>query len=342
VKQTLAVETIGLTKSYRQKAFFSRRASPEEEKRAVDSLSLQIEPGEIFGLLGRNGAGKTSLIKMLCTLLLPSGGTARVNGFDIVKEEAQVRKSVGLVNSDERSFYWRLSGRQNLTFFATLYGENGKEVGRRVDELLDLLDLKEGAERAFNTYSTGMKQRMAIARGLLGRPKIIFMDEPTKGLDPIAGQGLRKLVRERVVENLSSTVILTTHFLQEVEELCGRVAIMDRGKIIASGQISELKRSIQNCQRYFLKLRELTESDLAALRKIEGVLEAYVLSRNEEGVEVRIDFLEENILSEILAFLLQSGGKILSCTRQEISLEEVFCSHFQKPAEKTAQEGALC
>lgn len=337
----LAVETIELTKSYREQSFFSR-PSAIKEKKAVDRLSLRIEAGEIFGLLGRNGAGKTSLIKMLCTLLLPTAGTARVNGFDIVNDEKEVRRSVGLVNSDERSFYWRLTGRQNLTFFSTLYGDTGREIGRRVDELLELLDLNEAADRPFNTYSTGMKQRMAIARGLLGRPKIIFMDEPTKGLDPIAGQGLRKLIRERVVENLSSTVILTTHFLQEVEELCGRVAIMDSGKIIASGQISELKRSIQQCQRYFLKVKELAESDLVSLRKIEGVLEGKFLSRNEEGAELQIDFLEESILSEILTFILQSGGKILTCTSQEVSLEEVFCSHFQKPAEKIDREGALC
>src|SRR3569832_81661 len=267
---------------------------------------------------------------MLCTLLLPTAGTARVNGFDIVNDEKEVRRSVGLVNSDERSFYWRLTGRQNLTFFSSLYGDTGREIGRRVDELLELLDLNEAADRPFNTYSTGMKQRMAIARGLLGRPKIIFMDEPTKGLDPIAGQGLRKLIRERVVENLSSTVILTTHFLQEVEELCGRVAIMDSGKIIASGQISELKRSIQQCQRYFLKVKELAESDLVSLRKIEGVLEGRFLSRNEEGAELQIDFLEEKNKSEILTFILQSGGRILTCTSQEVSLEEVFCSHFQK------------
>lgn len=339
----LAVETIELTKNYRPTGLFSRGPrSQKEEKQAVDHLSLRIEQGEIFGLLGRNGAGKTTLIKMLCTLVLPSSGTGRVNGYDIVKEEADVRKSVGLVNSDERSFYWRLTGRQNLTFFATLYEGSRKEISRRVDELLELLDLKETADRPFNTYSTGTKQRMAIARGLLGRPKIIFMDEPTKGLDPIAGQGLRKLVRERVVENLSSTVILTTHFLQEVEELCGRVAIMDRGKVIASGEISELKRSIQNCQRYFFKVRDLAETDLAALRKIDGVLEGTFLSKSEEGSELQVDFLEENILSEILALILQSGGKILSCSKQEVSLEEVFCSHFQKPAEKIAQEGALC
>jgi ABC-2 type transport system ATP-binding protein len=212
----------------------------------VDSVDLSVRKGEVFGILGPNGAGKTTLIKILCTLILPTGGEARVNGFDVEKESGRVRESIGLVTTDERSFYWRLTGRQNLEFFASLHNFYSDDARDMVDELLGVVDLKYAADERFLNYSAGMKQRMAIARGLLNDPAVLFMDEPTRSLDPGAAQGLRDFINEEIVRERGKTIFISTHNLEEAETLCDRVAIFDDGKIKVVGSPEELKENLGN------------------------------------------------------------------------------------------------
>ena len=210
----------------------------------MDGVDLSIRKGEVFGILGPNGAGKTTLIKILCTLILPTGGEARVNSFDVEKESGRVRESIGLVTTDERSFYWRLTGRQNLEFFASLHNFYSDDARDMVEELLGVVDLKYAADERFLNYSAGMKQRMAIARGLLNDPAVLFMDEPTRSLDPGAAQGLRGFIKGEIVKERGKTIFISTHNLAEAEELCDRVAIFDDGKIKVIGSPADLKASL--------------------------------------------------------------------------------------------------
>jgi ABC-2 type transport system ATP-binding protein len=223
---------------------YFRRRPALEGITPVDGVDLSVRKGEVFGILGPNGAGKTTLIKILCTLILPTGGEARVDGFDVVKESGRVRESIGLVTTDERSFYWRLTGRQNLEFFASLHNFYSDDARDMVDELLGVVDLKFAADERFLNYSAGMKQRMAIARGLLNEPAVLFMDEPTRSLDPGAAQGLRNFIKDEIVRERGKTIFISTHNLEEAEHLCDRVAIFDDGKIKVVGSPNDLKADL--------------------------------------------------------------------------------------------------
>jgi len=221
-----------------------RNAGQKEVLTTLIDVNIRVGKGEVLGLLGPNGAGKSTLIKILCTLILPSEGDAYVNGYDVVKEGQKARASIGFVTTDERSFYWRLSGRENLQFFATLYNLPQSDVKARVEELLEVVHLKKRADEPFLSYSAGMKQSMAIARGLLNDPAVLFMDEPTRSLDPGAAKGLRQFIKEHIVEEKGKTVFISTHQLDEAEELCDRVAILDEGRIKADASPADLKSSL--------------------------------------------------------------------------------------------------
>jgi ABC-2 type transport system ATP-binding protein len=242
-----AVETQELTKRFvLDRGFLDviRNTGKREVLTTLDGVNIKVREGEVLGLLGPNGAGKSTLIKILCTLILPTEGNAYVNGYDVVKEGQKARSSLGFVTTDERSFYWRLSGRENLQFFATLHNLPHTQVKPRVDELLDVVLLKHRADEPFLNYSAGMKQRMAIARGLLNDPMILFMDEPTRSLDPGAAKNLRDFIKGHIVGERGKTVFISTHQLDEAEQLCDQVAILDGGRIKVQGSPSELKRSL--------------------------------------------------------------------------------------------------
>jgi ABC-2 type transport system ATP-binding protein len=216
MKHTSAIETAGLTKKYGKIL-------------ALDRLNLTIEYGEIFGLLGPNGAGKTTAISMLCTINSPSSGTAFVNGFDIVKQPDKVRRSIGIVFQDP-SIDDRLTGRENMQLHATLYDIPGPIARKRITDLLELVGLYDRADSPMKTYSGGMRRRLELARGLLHSPKVLFLDEPTLGLDPQTRQNLWAHIEE-LARQEKITVILTTHYMEEAERLCSRVGIIDYGKI---------------------------------------------------------------------------------------------------------------
>lgn len=203
---------------------------------ALRNINLKVKQGELFGLLGTNGAGKTTLLKILCTLVLPSSGSALVQGLNVKKEDKKVKRLIGYVISDERSFYWRLTGKQNLLFFAQL-----NNIPReKIDYLLESVGLSElDANKWFKDYSTGMRKKLAIARGLLTDPEILIMDEPANGLDPLAAMRLQSLIREQLVEKQHKTVIMATHDLQQVEAICDRIAILHKGELKASGKVGD-------------------------------------------------------------------------------------------------------
>ncbi len=209
---------------------------------AVDNVDLSVDQGEVFGLLGPNGAGKTTLISMLCTILKPSSGTAKVNGFDINRQAGQVRKSIGIVFQDQ-SLDDRLTGKENLEMHARLYGLKSDVAKKRIDEVLDLVELKDRANDLVRAYSGGMRRRLEIARGLIHYPRVLFLDEPTLGLDPQTREHIWNYIKE-LAKNEKITIILTTHYMEEAELLCDRIAIIDHGKIIALGSPQELKKRV--------------------------------------------------------------------------------------------------
>ncbi|MFC1658031.1 ABC transporter ATP-binding protein [Candidatus Omnitrophota bacterium] len=245
-----AIETVNLTKIFPQSNNLSQLLLNSLQKArinpAIHNVNLQISKGEIFGLVGPNGAGKTTLIKILSCLILPSRGTARVAGYDILRDENGVKNSIGMVSGEERSFYWRLTGRQNLEFFASLYNLSRSYSKSRIEELVDFLEIKEPDKR-FQEYSTGIKQRLAIARSLLNNPEILFMDEPTKSLDPGCAQKLRTLIKDKLARQRNTTIVFATHNLEETEYLSDRLALMDKGEIKASGRMAEIKGEITAC-----------------------------------------------------------------------------------------------
>jgi ABC-2 type transport system ATP-binding protein len=321
------VETFSLTKRFSKARNYRAllRLRRQEDLTAVDSVTLQVREGELFGLLGPNGAGKTTLVKMLCTLILPSEGRACVCGQDVVANAAAVKPLVGLVDCQERSFFWRLSGRQNLQFFAALYGLRGAEADERIAELVALVGLSEHVDRRFMGYSTGMRQKLGVARGLLAHPRVIFMDEPTRSLDPVITRDLRIFIRETLVERLGRTVVLVTHRLEEAEELCDRVAIMNHGRIIACGPVAEIKRRIPARQKVHLHVRHLPSRALDGLRATPGVVQCRWATGNPNGLDLELVLADEKeTMPLVMRHIVFHGGDVQHCQAQGLSLEEAF------------------
>src|SRR5437764_14887770 len=226
-----AIEAANLRRTYKTHTGTVRRRAKEIE--AVRGISFAVEPGELFGLLGPNGAGKTTTIKMLITLLIPTAGTARVLGYDVVESPREVRRRIGYVFGGERGVYERLSGYDNLRYFAELYGVPARMQKRRIEELLELVGLTGREQERAEGYSRGMKQRLHVARGLLHDPPVLFLDEPTIGLDPGGARDLRSTIAELTAAG--KTVLMTTHYMFEADSLCDRIAVISRGEIVAEG-----------------------------------------------------------------------------------------------------------
>lgn len=305
---------------------------------AVDNVDLELRQGETFGLVGPNGAGKTTLIKMLTTLLTPTEGRVTIGGLDIVRDAFEVRSSVGLVTSNERSFYWRLTARQNLEFFASLYNLPQREVRSWIDELFELLKLEDRADDRFDSYSTGMKQRLAFARGLLCKPKFLFMDEPTKGVDPVSRADLDSILRERIIERWRPTVLITSHDLGEIERLCDRVAVMNHGRFMASGTVEELRAQAGAMDSFKLRVRGLTAEQLQALAAASGALPGAQVQESERAVELRVQFPQgAEDFPRLVKGIVELGGDVLTCTLVQQSFDDVFQSLVRNEAKRVAE-----
>ncbi|MBU4311842.1 MAG: ABC transporter ATP-binding protein [Candidatus Omnitrophica bacterium] len=213
-----------------------------KRKIVLNGVSLKVKNNELFCLVGPNGAGKTTLIKILCTLILPTSGSAVVNGHDVTDMDKKVRESIGFISGDERSFFWRLSCLENLRFFAVLYNIPSSRIDEEIKRVIDITGLDEAGKR-FQECSTGTKQRLGIARSLLREPEVLFMDEPTRSLDPLIAANFRKFIKEELVKKHKKTVFFTTHNLNEAEVMAGRLAILDKGKIKAVGTLEELRQT---------------------------------------------------------------------------------------------------
>lgn len=287
---------------------------------AVDHVSFDVKKGEIFGFLGPNGAGKTTTIRMLCTLTRPTEGTATVAGLDIIKNDNQVREHIGLV-SEKMIMYDRLTAYENLKLFAKLYNLPKEQMNIKIDELLKLVHMEKWHDTQIGTYSTGMKQRINVIRALLNEPSILFLDEPTLGLDPQSTAEIREFIHKINTEN-RTTIILTTHMMVEADMLCDRVGIIDKGKIVALDTPENLKKMISDTENLVteMDIPNLANSMVENLQACECVKAISRLSATKIKVQGNGDDAFDTILDTIRA----NGGKISSVKKLEPTLEDVF------------------
>ena len=287
---------------------------------AVKGISFDVGHGELFGLVGPNGAGKTTTIKMLTTLLTPTSGTAKVLGFDIVKDVTQIRRSIGIIFGGERGLYYRVSGRENLRYFADLYGVPLHVREKRIGDLLSMVGLADRADERVEGYSRGMKQRLHIAKGLINDPKLIFMDEPTIGLDPEAARETRGMIKGLVEKG--KTILLTTHYMFEADELCQRIGVISGGNIVALDSPSGLKRFVNDVTVIEVEAFGVAEGDLATLRQQSDVT---AVNANLEGERqtIRVQTPRGSEFIPTVTKLL-SKAKIMDVRIKEPTLEDAY------------------
>ena len=319
------IEAHDLHRTYRTSTGVLRRKWMDVE--AVRGVSFAIEQGELFGLLGPNGAGKTTTIKMLITLLIPTKGSASVLGFDVVNDAREVRSRIGYVFGGERGVYERLSGYDNLRYFAELYGVEPDKIKPRIEYLLELVGLKGREQERTEGYSRGMKQRLHIARGLLHDPPVVFLDEPTIGLDPVGARELRATIAS--LADAGKTILLTTHYMFEADALCDRIAVINRGEIVAQGTPRDLKRDVGEGTVVEVEVFGVPEGTVERVRAIDGVTAVAVEDREQAqvlAVQIRAD---AELTQPILGAL--DGASVGRVSRREPTLEDVYVTLVAEP-----------
>jgi ABC-2 type transport system ATP-binding protein len=313
-----AIEAEGLRRTYKTHTGTIRRQAKEIE--AVRGIDFEVPEGQLFGLLGPNGAGKTTTIKMLITLLIPTAGSARVLGLDVVREAVEVRRRIGYVFGGERGVYDRLSGYDNLRYFAELYGVPPREQKPRIEGLLELVGLKGREHERAEGYSRGMKQRLHVARGLLHDPAVIFLDEPTIGLDPVGARDVRATIAS--LTEAGKTVLLTTHYMFEADALCDRIAVISRGEIVAEGTPDDLKRRVAAGRVVEVEVYGVADDALVRVRELHGVVAVAVEEREQAQVLVVQTEPELELTHAILGCL--DGADVGRVSHREPTLEDAY------------------
>lgn len=311
-----AIECEDLRRVYRSSGLLGRG----RETVALEGVTMQVPAGVVFGLLGPNGAGKTTTVRILSTLLSPTSGAARVLGFDVDREARQVRKHIGLILGGERGLYDRLTGRENLEYFAALNAMRTEETQRRCAEVLRLVGLDRWPAMKVEEYSRGMKQRLHIARGLLADPDVVFMDEPTIGLDPIAAQDVRQFLPE--LKRQGKTILLTTHYMFEADSLCDFIALINHGAIVAKGTPTEIKRQFSGIRIMEVTLKQTRDGLAQEIRGVDGV------SRVDEGLDGTFQKLVVHVAPDrdLRAAVTEKVGseKVEQLVLRDPTLEEAY------------------
>jgi ABC-2 type transport system ATP-binding protein len=312
------IEAIDLRRTYQTTTGVIRRKRLDVE--AVRGISFSVERGELFGLLGPNGAGKTTTIKMLITLLLPTTGQARVLGHDVVEDAREVRRRIGYVFGGDRGLYERLSAYDNLRYFAELYGVSGSRQRARIDEVLELVGLKGREKERVEGYSRGMRQRLHIARGILHDPEVVFLDEPTIGVDPVGARDLRQTIADLVTTG--KTVLLTTHYMFEADALCDRIAVIANGEIVGEGTPEALKGDVAGGRVTEIEVFGVDEAILVRLRGIGGVTAVTVEEQDQKQLLIVQTTGERELTQPLLAEL--DGVEVGRVASREPTLEDAY------------------
>jgi len=320
---TSIIETENLTKVFRGKV------------RAVDGVTFDVKKGEIFGLLGPNGAGKSTLIRLLCTLTRPTSGTAKVVGFDVVKEANDVRKHIGLV-AEKMIMYNHLTAYENLLLFGKLHSVPKETLTKRIDDLLELVQMSKWRNTRVGDFSTGMRQKINVIRGLIHMPELLFLDEPTLGLDPQSSVDIRELT-QKLNDEHGVTIILTTHYMDEADMLSDRIALVDHGKIAALGTPAELKKQVSGSDTVILDVNicNLAPEIVAGIKSLECVDKVLTEKPNELKIFARGQGSVDNIIDVVRS----NGGKIDMIRNVEPSLEDVFLKITGRKAEEKTIRG---
>ncbi|MFJ7261257.1 ABC transporter ATP-binding protein [Streptomyces globosus] len=311
-----AIAVTGLGRSYPGPSAFGRKKKQEDAFVALADLDLEVEEGEVRGLLGPNGAGKTTLMKILSTVLLPTQGTARIFGHDVVREAEEVRRRIGIVFGGERGLYGLLTARENLEYWAAIYGVPARRRRQLVSELLERLGLADRMETQVDKMSRGMKQRLHLARGLVGSPELLFLDEPTVGMDPVAARQFRELIKELRGEGM--TILLSTHDMHEAEAVCDKVTLIDRGHVVGTETPEGVGRWITSFERVDAQhVPQETRRQILALSGVRGAEEL------PDGW-IRFDTTEAGAVRPVLETLISAG---VTAVRTSLpTLEDVYVS----------------
>ncbi|MCD6401887.1 MAG: ABC transporter ATP-binding protein [Anaerolineales bacterium] len=299
------------------------KKSEPKELVALQDVNLQIKHGELFGLLGPNGAGKTTLIKILTTLLAPTTGNAWVNGLDVTREPSKVRSRINMVSGGESSGYGLLTVRENLWMFSQFYGIPSKEANKRIKQLLGVVGLADRLNTKSSDLSTGLRQKMNIVRGFMTDPDVLFLDEPTLGLDVGASRDVRTFIRQWMDENPERTIMLTTHYMVEADELCDRVAIINQGRVLACDTPTNLKHGLQQDAIYKIEVSPLNSLEVDDFRNLRGVRK--VNHTMMDGFsEMNFVLEDDDALGDVVNMLASNNVHILNLEKREPTLEDVF------------------
>jgi ABC-2 type transport system ATP-binding protein len=327
---TLAIEAHGLTKDFekgRRTIWQRLRRQPDEREtlRAVDGIDLAVGEGEVFGILGPNGAGKTTTMRMLATLLEPTAGTATVLGHDLVHGARDIRRRLGAVLADGRSLYWKLTARENLEYFAALYHVPPRETAGRITQLLEVVHLTDRADDYVERFSTGMRQRLVLARALLPDPSLLLLDEPTVGLDPQAARDLRE--RVLALRDDGRTVLLTTHYMEEADQLCDRIAIVDHGRIVALDTPSGLKRGLHANEVVRLEVDAPASADPQLVARMARAGQVTATERVNGSLHLTVHCSSARDLVPLAIDAARGeNAEVRNILVQPVSLEDVFIS----------------
>jgi ABC-2 type transport system ATP-binding protein len=316
--QVNAIEIRDLRRVFKTTIGIIRRKT--KEVIAVDDISFDVPQGSLFGLLGPNGAGKTTTVKMLTTLLIPTSGSARVLGYDVVDRADAIRGRIGFIFGGERGLYWRLSGINNLRYFASLYHVDPEISEKRIPYLLNLVGLEDRGQERVEGYSRGMKQRLHIARTLLHDPEVLFLDEPTMGLDPVGARELRQVIRN--LQAQEKTILLTTHYMFEADALCERVAVIDHGRIVAMDTPEGLKHLVSDLSVIEIEVFGLPEDTLAKLRQLPFIDTVNVEEHDQRQLLLAHSPIGSEAVPELLATM--DGVRVGKVIVREPTLEDAY------------------
>jgi ABC-2 type transport system ATP-binding protein len=333
-----AIETKDLGRIYKIRGN-KKEKQVRKELIALENVNLTVERGELFGLLGPNGAGKTTLIKILTTLLAPTSGWARVAAHDVIQNPHLVRPLINMVSGGESSGYGLLTVRENLWMFSQFYGMPSKEANQRIVDLLTLVGLEDRLHTKSSDLSTGLRQKMNIVRGFLTDPKVLFLDEPTLGLDVGAARDVRKLIRGWLDADKTRTLLLTTHYMVEAEELCDRVAIINKGRVLACDTPANLKRKLQRDAIFEIETSPLNGLNPQILQDQPEVRKA-ALTNIEGGAKLELILVEESALATVINILTQKEVKVRRLSKREPTLEDVFMDLVGQKMEDVENEEA--